>query len=223
VNVEGRSACDEIRDDLSELALGTLAGRERSLVLDHVATCDPCRAELASLAVVSDALVHLSPLSQPPIGFEVRLLERLEPQSPRELIGRSRSRARRRGFAALCAAAILIIVGFALGNAMTRKAPSSSSPLSATLTSHGRALGHVWLSAGAPSWIYMTLDDANVSGEAWCDVTLKSGRVLDVGVFTLKDGYGAWAARVTAGASSVASAKVTDANGRVLASATLSA
>jgi hypothetical protein len=69
----------------------------------------------------------------------------------------------------------------------------------------------------------MSLDDANWTGTAWCSVTLKNGRVLDVGVFTVDHGYGTWAARVDAASATLKSAQVTDAAGHLLASATLSA
>ena len=69
----------------------------------------------------------------------------------------------------------------------------------------------------------MSVNDANWTGTAWCSVTLRNGRVLDVGEFAMANGYGAWAARLDASSSDVRSARVTDATGHVIASATLSA
>jgi hypothetical protein len=37
--VEDPRQCDAIQDELAELALGTLFGRSRSEVLDHVESC----------------------------------------------------------------------------------------------------------------------------------------------------------------------------------------
>ena len=72
-----RAACEAVADDLTELALGTLAGRERSTVLDHVASCPSCRVELEQLSKVAEAVQQLAPPMQPPLGFELRLAERL--------------------------------------------------------------------------------------------------------------------------------------------------
>jgi hypothetical protein len=214
--------CGEISADLSEFALGILTGRGRSRVLDHVATCARCRGELETLAGVADSLVELAPHAEPPVGFESRLVNRYHAES-RPIVRRAT-----RVVALAAAALVLVAVGFTLTNngsplRSTSPPTHSAAPMSATLTSQGRNLGHLWISSGTPAWIYMSLDDANWTGTAWCSVTLKDGRVLDVGVFTVDHGYGAWAARVDASSAALKSAQVTDASGHVLASATLSA
>jgi hypothetical protein len=214
--------CAEVDADLREFALGIVSGRERSRVLDHVASCTQCRGNLEALSVVTDHLVSLAPHAEPPVGFESGLVDRYHGQSRRHP-----SRTLRN--VALAAAALaLVVVGFTLGNndsppVRTSLPAYGAAPISATLTSHGRNLGQLWMTSGTPAWIYVSLDDANWSGTAWCSVTLKNGHVLDVGVFTMVHGYGAWATRVDASSSAVKSAQVTDATGRVLASATLSA
>lgn len=213
--------CRDVRDDLSECALGTLGGRARARVLDHVASCQGCRDEFASLASVADALLSLGPTSEPPVGFEIRLAQRLHAEAPRR-----RTRHYPRATVLVATALALVTAGFSIGHAMTRPPVStttSAAPLSANLTSRGQVLGHLWLSAGRPTWLYMALDDAHHSGIAWCAVTLASGRVLDVGTFSLVNGHGAWAATLDLAGSTVAYARVTDANGVVLASASLSA
>ncbi len=213
--------CSSAREDLAEFALGLLSGRERARVLDHVASCAQCRSELESLSAVTDALVALSSPAEPPLGFESRLAERYRAES------RRLPRRALRNVTIAAAALVLIAVGFQVGNNGASRATTSlpaygATPISATLTSRGHVLGHLWMSTGTPPWIYMSLDDANWSGTAWCSVTLKDGRVLDVGAFTVVHGYGAWAARLEASSSAVAHAQVTDAAGRVLASALLS-
>lgn len=214
--------CAQISADSSEFALGILNGRRRSRVLDHVASCAQCRGELEALSAVADSLVELAPHAEPPVGFESRLVDHYHVES-------RRNPHRTIRVVALTAAALaLVAVGFTLGNRGSTQVHTSlptysAAPISAVLTSQGRSLGHLWISSGTPSWIYMSLDDANWTGTAWCSVTLKNGHVLDVGVFTMVHGYGAWAARVDASSGAVRSAQVTDATGHVLASATLSA
>jgi hypothetical protein len=222
VNPQGPSAeCRDVRDDLSECALGTLGGRDRARVLDHVASCSWCRDEFASLASVADALLCLGPTSEPPVGFEFRLAQRLHAATPRR-----RTRQYLRAAILVAAALVLVVAGVAIGRTSTRaplSTATSAAPVSATLTSRGHVRGHLWLSAGRPTWLYMTISDAHRSGPAWCEVTLVNGRVLDVGTFSLSNGYGAWAAALNLGGSALASARVTDAHGVVLASASLSA
>ena len=213
--------CAEVSADLSEFALGILTGRERSLVLSHVASCPQCRDELEALSTVTDRLMEMAPQAEAPIGFESRLLDRYH-NEPRRPPGRAI-----RSVALAGAALLLVALGFTLGNngsppVHTTLPDYSATPISATLTSQGRSLGQLWISPGTPAWIYMSFDDAGWSGAAWCRVTLKNGRVLDLGVFTVVHGYGAWAARVDAASSTVSSAQVTDATGHVLASATVS-
>ena len=62
-------------DDLIEFALGTLSGRRRAAVLDHLETCAHCNAEVESLADVTDKLLWLAPEAEPSLGFETRVIE----------------------------------------------------------------------------------------------------------------------------------------------------
>ena len=59
-------------DDLAELALGVLTGRERSRALSHVESCPRCSEELELLSRAADALVAVAPEAEPPLGFETR-------------------------------------------------------------------------------------------------------------------------------------------------------
>ena len=63
---ENTDGCEEISSDLIEFATGTLTGRSRTRVLEHLATCAHCRSELESLAAVADALLELAPAAEPP-------------------------------------------------------------------------------------------------------------------------------------------------------------
>jgi hypothetical protein len=73
--LEDPTRCEVIRDDLAELALGTLSGRGRSEALGHVGSCPQCGAELEKLSIVADALLYVAPHVQPPLGFELRVAE----------------------------------------------------------------------------------------------------------------------------------------------------
>src|SRR5277367_3173993 len=93
--------CEALSDDLIEFDLGTLSGRQRSLVLDHLETCAHCDAELESLAAVTDTMLWLAPEAEPSLGFETRLIERFRNSDRRRL-----STRRRVGVFALAAALV---------------------------------------------------------------------------------------------------------------------
>jgi anti-sigma factor RsiW len=69
--------CNAYADELAELALGVLTGRERARVLAHVESCPRCAEELEILSRAADTVVQAAPEMEPPLGFEVRLFERM--------------------------------------------------------------------------------------------------------------------------------------------------
>ena len=69
--------CERYSCELAELALGVLTGRERVETLSHVESCPRCAEELEQLSRVADTVVQVAPESEPPVGFEVRLFERM--------------------------------------------------------------------------------------------------------------------------------------------------
>jgi hypothetical protein len=220
---QNTDVCEDISSDLIEFALGTLTGRSRSRVLEHLATCAHCRGELESLAAVADALLELAPVAEPPLGFEQRLVERYRGEAPRQ---RAHRRVRLMSLAA--AALVLVTLGFVVGNAVTSRDSTSPTtavapPLTAQFTSQGHVLGNVFVSSSDPAWIYMTFEEGNWSGTAWCRVTMKSGVVKELGNFSLTNGYGAWDAQINAPGNQIATAQVTNASGQVLATANLTA
>lgn len=215
--------CDAMRDDLIEFALGTLSGRSRSLVLDHLENCAHCEAELESLAGVVDTMLWLAPEAEPTLGFESRLIERYRESDTRRLS------VRRRRASVLAAAAVLIaLLGIGIDAVVTTHGattnPSATArPISGRLTADGVVVGHVTVSSGSPSWLIMDVDAGQLSGTVWCQVTLANGRVEDVGKFTLTNGYGSWIAQLKASESHVRSARLVNARGTVLAQATFAA
>lgn len=210
--------CASYRAELVEFALGTLTGRARARMIEHLATCGPCGDEVASWSDVGDALLVLAPAIEPPIGFEERLLERHfdAPRTPR------RRHAWRPGLGAAVVVSVLVVLGAVLGSGLSERAARTAPPLTARLTSHGRVLGQVFLTRGDPSWLSMSIDDRHWSGTAWCSVRLANGHVEPLGRFSVVNGVGAWSAQIHAGAARVTAATVSDNYGDVLATATWS-
>ena len=112
--------CEAYANELAELALGVLTGRDRARVLSHVESCQRCADELELLSRVADTVVQAAPEMDPPLGFEVRLFERM---------GVTDVRSRRRRFrpsrwvpAVVGVAAAALALG--LGLSLTSSAPS---------------------------------------------------------------------------------------------------
>ena len=215
--------CEAIADELAELALGALSGHRRSEVLDHVGSCPRCRVELEQLSIVTEAVQQLAPQIQPPLGFELRLAERLQRAAT------PRPRRFRRVGALSAAAAAVAILAFGLGafvapGAGTGKSqPAAANIVTANLTSSGHVFGAVMISTGSPAWMLVTIDGDGWKGTVTCTVTLSGGQVETIGVFKLSGEYDAWAAPLTSTAGQVRSAQLIDSHGAVLASAQVGA
>jgi hypothetical protein len=69
--------CAGLAEVAAELALGVLTGRERAQAIAHLDRCDTCREDVRQLMATSDGLLALLPESEPPAGFETRVLDRM--------------------------------------------------------------------------------------------------------------------------------------------------
>ncbi len=114
------NGCDRLADDLAELALGVLTGRERAQALSHVESCPRCAEELEQLSRVADTVVQAAPEMEPPMGFEVRLFERMGVADVRPRRRRLRPSVWVPVAAAAAAAALALGLGLSL--------PSSPAP-----------------------------------------------------------------------------------------------
>lgn len=85
--------CAGLADVAAELALGALTGHERAAALAHLDRCRGCRRKVGRLMTRGEELLELFPASQPPHGFEARVLSRLGSR-PRQPGSRSRPRPR---------------------------------------------------------------------------------------------------------------------------------
>ncbi|MHB1487585.1 MAG: hypothetical protein ACYCS7_12590 [Acidimicrobiales bacterium] len=69
--------CDGLADVASEMALGILTGPQRAQALSHVEECSACRGLVGELTRAADAVIGQAPESEPPVGFETRVLARI--------------------------------------------------------------------------------------------------------------------------------------------------
>ncbi len=226
--------CAAVDADLAELALGSLAGRQRAAALAHLDGCPRCGAEVEKLSATADELLHLVPQVEPSAGFESRVSQHFRtPARP------SRWPAwlswRPRPALALAALAALAVVG--AGTLVVHQAIShgqhgpdgavrgyqASAPSEvAHFRSGARTVGQVMVYVGHPTWLYMYVDAPAWQGELTCQVVLGDGSTITLGHFWPSAGKGAWAATVSQPASRLRQAQLTGADGKVLASAQLS-
>jgi hypothetical protein len=214
--------CPQYADDLAELALGVLTGRDRAQALSHVESCQTCADELEQLSRVADTVVQAAPEVEPPLGFEVRLFERMgvAPARPKP---HRRFRASR--LMPLGAAAAVVALGLGLGLTLTSSpaptAQARAAEVSANFVAHGVAVGKVDAFGGAKPWMSMSLEDSPARGTVMCAVTTKDGVTHWVGSFVARTGYGAWAAPLHVDPATIRTAEVVSPSGTVIATATL--
>jgi Putative zinc-finger len=236
-------SCDEYSDNLAELALGILTGRERAATLAHVDSCPRCAEELEQLSHVSDAVVSIAPDAEPPLGFEVRLFNRMgvaEAAPPVTNIDSARRRRKGLGWVrasprwTLAAAAVVIalVLGLTLGLSAGPGHPGSTQGeaahpggkevATAALTEAGQKVGRVSTYGGSNPWMTVVLAGSSTDGTVTCEVVTNDGVTHKVGSFDAKNGYGAWGAHLWVAPQDVRKAVVISSNGTVIATAQLS-
>jgi hypothetical protein len=216
--------CEQHQEALSELALGVLTGRDRARALDHVESCPRCAEELEQLSRAADAVVQAASEAEPPIGFEVRLFERM---GVADLRRKHRLRPPRWAVGALSAAAavVALAVGLSLGLSSSTPPSPSAAPapgvVTANLVGQGKVVGRVATHGGAHAWMWMMLIDSNAHGTVDCIVVTSDGVSHHVGTFVATKGYGAWVAPLRVDPKDIRSAEVVAPSGTVIATAVL--
>ncbi len=216
--------CAAHQDDLSELALGVLTGRDRARVLVHVESCPGCAEELEHLSRAADAVVQVAPEVEPPMGFEVRLFERMGVADVRR---RRRARPPRWAVGAFAAAAAIAALAVGLSLSLSSSSPSSQSAsqapgvATANLVENGGVVGRVATHGGDKPWMLMMLFDSSVHGPVNCVVVTEDGVSHHVGTFVAKEGYGAWSVPLSVKTQDIRSAEVVSPSGTVIATAAL--
>jgi len=223
-----RPECGRYADGLAELALGILMGGVRALVLAHVEGCSDCHAEMEQLALAADSLLEIAPGVEPPLGFEVRLMERLGARPAAQRHVRRPWRLRQPSLV-LASLVMFAAVGagagwLAWGGQHQTVVPSAFGTApggqieTESLVTGGRTLGKVVVYSGRTSWLFMSLDDGSWSGKANCEVRLVNGKTVPLGAFWFEHGYGAWGVTLPPGTGRIQTASVVTDLG-VLASA----
>jgi hypothetical protein len=233
------TACERYQDDLAELALGTLTGRDRAQTLSHVESCQRCSEEVEELSRAADELLQVAPEAEAPVGFEVRWLERLhdtrrQARESRPSTSAARRARQRKGWLAstrarvitAAAAVCVAIAGVGVGWAETHSsspAPSRTVIQATLLSAGGQPIGRVVASPGSPAWLFMVVQSGTLTGKLTCKVGLTGGRWETLGQFSLDEGYGTWSAPLAVSVNVVRRAELVTSKGAVVATATFPA
>jgi len=219
--------CEQFADNLAELALGILTGRDRVPTLAHVESCAHCADELDHLSRASDAVLDIAPEVEPPLGFEVRLLSRMRHdrvRSPRHVP--------HRWLFACAAAVVALAAGLSIGLSMgssptsskvaTQAHPTTSKPvLTASLIEDDRTVGGVSLYGGSIPVLTMQLAESSVHGTVTCEIVTDNGATHELGTFRVTSGYGAWATPLGVSPRNVRVALLVSPDGATIATATI--
>ncbi|MEU2421695.1 zf-HC2 domain-containing protein [Streptomyces sp. NPDC007851] len=238
--MSGDAHCEKLREAGAELALGVLPGRERAQAVAHLDECADCREYVRQLTGIGDRLIGLLPESEPPPGFETRVARSLAEQTagpegarraPQHLRGRAR-RARLRLAAA--AATLAVAVGFAGWGIGTVVEGAIASPPAAVESEPvlvgdmipaggGQPVGEVYAHPGSPAWMFVSvaLPGAPYTGKVTCLLERADGTTTRVGDFPVRDGRGNWGVAVPVDLTGYSDARLTTADGTVLATAHL--
>jgi len=217
--------CARYTDDLAELALGVLTGRERARALAHVDECPRCAEELEQLSRVADTVLQVAPevermgltAASRPARRRLRALPPLRSIRPRQWVP-----------AAVAAAAAFAALGFGLSTASTpagiqaNATTGTKTVLSGDFVQAGETVGHVVAVGGDRPWMSMMLEDSTARGVVHCVVVTRDGVTHEVGTFVAREGYGAWVAPLHLDPKDVQKAEVVTPDGAVIATATLS-
>ncbi len=216
--------CEQYSNELAELALGVLTGRERAQVLAHVESCPRCADELEHLARVADIVVQAAPEIEPPLGFEVRLFEQMGVTDVRRRHRRLRPSRWTTAVVGVAAAALALGLGLSLTSSSTPTATAQAhgqQVMTADLMENGATVGHVVTVGGHTPWMSLMLADSTVHGTVNCVVVTADGLTHRVGTFVAHEGYGEWSAPLHVNPANVRTAEVVSPSGTVLATATL--
>jgi Putative zinc-finger len=182
--------CEETRALASELALGIADGEERARALEHLAGCADCRRAVAELSEVTDELLLAAPEREPSVGFESRVLARLETPRP---AGRRARRARRALFFVAPAAVTAAFATVAVLGVTSDDRRLAGRYREALSVAHGtsfeaarlhapgaRPAGVVYAYRGSPSWIFVYLYRRHRAERYRLELVTRTGRLLPV-------------------------------------------
>ena len=152
--------CDEFREQLAELAVGSIDASERNDLLTHTAACASCQMALDQMTTVADRVLDDTAEIEPPPGFEQRVLSRLN-ASPLATVSAPRARVRGAVLVA-CALAAGSIAAVLVANSVRDRAQPSAAVHAIRqgilIRKDGRPNGQVMLVDQPRAMVIVTID-----------------------------------------------------------------
>jgi len=219
-------SCEDIRELMSEVALGIAAGDERAMVLAHSRTCTDCRHQIEELSETADVLLLAGPMREPPSGFESAVLARIQSaghQRPRRI------------WITAAAAVIAVLVGAGAvlwATAEQRRVGAHYQEVLAeangkyfgvvSMRGPGGDRGRMFVYRGDPSWVFLISETPMVAGTYEAEIETADGDVRSLGGFQIDDGDLTWGRDLPVDLRSVEALTILDESGRVALEATFS-
>ena len=210
---------EEMRELLSEVALGIADGADRARVLDHVADCADCRRELERQSAIADGLLLLAPEQEPPAGFELGVLRTIQPRPVKR-----RWIFRPLPALAAAAAAVAITAG-AMSFAFRDDRQLADEYRAALAEAHGTYFGAVQFAdaadrpggvlfryRGSPSWLLVTVAPEYRTEIERAELVGRDGRRIPLPSFRLSDGI--WGGSIAVELADVAAVHLVGRDGR---------
>ncbi len=202
--------CAQVRDAAAEFALRILPQPQRGHVAAHLLGCEDCRRDADGFTEVAARLVDVIPGTEPPLGFD------------RKLLGRVMPHRRRKGMVAAVIASVAVCVLLAVAATLGVDDvghPTRPAEVAAVLWEGPTPVGSLSAS-GRPLWVSVKVHDLAVSGPVTCQLLGRNRTVVTLGTFDVVHGSGSWAAPDPAGVSGDGGGRLVEPNGRVIAAAT---
>src|SRR5919109_3086239 len=192
--------CEETRELAAEIALGIADGEERAEALRHLSTCEECRRVVDQLSQVTDELLVVAPVEEPPAGFETRVVEAMGLEKRPRRWPSLRWLAPRIG-PALAAAAVTaaVFVGVYHDDRQTaaeyrgilEQAGGPYFPAGELKEETGAQGGVAFGYEGTPSWLLVTVNPAHRGDVKTAELVTRGGRTIPLRSFRL-DRRGSW-------------------------------
>jgi putative zinc finger protein len=216
--------CADIQELAAELALGDLPGDERARLLAHLGQCPACEALVSELAYVVDSLLLLAPEVDPAVGFESRVMGRIEAIAQEQDQARRWTRTRT---LVLGAAAVIAVAAGVVGALLFQSGPAHpyrTAPLALRtgplVGANHKAWGEAVVSDGQPSWVFVTMAWQVPDGSYTVELDRSGAPSTALADIQLRDGQGGLGLTVT-DASSIVDVRVVDHAGHTICVATL--
>jgi hypothetical protein len=193
--------CAEVRELAPELALGILGGAERAEVVLHVNGCARCQAYVAELTEAADAIPQLVPEHEPPVGFEYRVMHRLD---------EGRRRSRRRWVASIAAAAAAAAIfsitivrvvdsddtsNVASGPTATSTSREQAKPVAVAMEGGAPETAAGWAFVANRHGVAVSVNYGVASGKYGIQVAPPNGTATTIGTMTIDAFRGSWTGR----------------------------